>query len=173
MVIRTARLELWAADAQGAAWQASDRRKWLEWLDAQAPDSWPPIEMAERRMWFAHQLSRRPDWAGWFHWFLVLPTADGPRRVVGEAGFHGPPDAEGTVELGYEIAVAHRRQGLALESASALLDWAWAQPGVRRVTALCQPDNLPSLRILRRLSFVASSDFTEHGHQVFYLTRRV
>src|SRR4051812_48536074 len=45
-------------------------------------------------------------------WLIrAVVTLDG--TVVGHAGFHGPPDARGMVEIGYEIEPAHRRRGYA------------------------------------------------------------
>ena len=46
---------------------------------------------------------------------------------------------------------AYRGQGLVTEAAAAVLAWALAQPGVRRVTATIAPENLPSLAAARRL----------------------
>src|SRR6266542_1924822 len=58
--------------------------------------------------------------------------------VVGDIGFHAPPDSGGTVTVGY---------GLALQ---ALIGWALAQPGVRRVEADTAHGNVPSQRVMER-----------------------
>jgi RimJ/RimL family protein N-acetyltransferase len=70
------------------------------------------------------------------------------RELVGSGGFIGPPDASGTVEIGYETAPDHRRLGYASEVAAALVAWALEQPGVTRVIASPAADNVASIRVL-------------------------
>jgi RimJ/RimL family protein N-acetyltransferase len=76
------------------------------------------------------------------------------RVAVGAAGFHGPPDASGMVEIGYRVDPAHRRRGYARAAFEALLRRAAGEPGVRRVRVSIRPDNLPSLGLALRYGFV-------------------
>jgi [ribosomal protein S5]-alanine N-acetyltransferase len=89
----------------------------------------------------------------WLGRAIVLSEADGSRRIIGTAGFHAPPDAEGRVEIGYRVVPAHRRQGVATEVVRALFDWAAREHGVQRFRASVSPLNMPSLAIVRRLGF--------------------
>jgi len=73
------------------------------------------------------------------------------RVLIGDLGFKGKPDREGTVEIGYSVLPVYRRQGYAFEAVQALVGWAFAQQSVKRITAACSPDNAPSVRILERL----------------------
>lgn len=75
-------------------------------------------------------------------------------EVIGECGWHGGPDADGAVELGYALAPAFRGQGLGTEAVGVLCAWADTQPGVTTLTARVLPGNEPSVRLLRRLGFV-------------------
>ena len=89
----------------------------------------------------------------WLGRAIVLTDADGSRRIIGTAGFHAPPDAEGRVEIGYRVIPAHRRQGVATEVVRALFDWAAREHGVQRFRASVSPLNMPSLAIVRRFGF--------------------
>lgn len=74
--------------------------------------------------------------------------------VVGECGTHGPPDAEGTVEIRYGIAPPERGQGLATEACAALTAWLFEQPGVLRVEGSTHAaGNVASRRVLERCGF--------------------
>lgn len=77
------------------------------------------------------------------------------RLAVGRAGFHGPPDDDGMVEVGYSIDPDHRRQGYARAALRALIAWAADAPGVTVVRASVSPENTPSLNLVRAHGFVA------------------
>jgi ribosomal-protein-alanine N-acetyltransferase len=124
---------------------------------------WPPeaLDLVQLGAALAVRVPRdwRPDVID------VLPAHDpdfGPqaildheqRELLGSAGFTGGPDADGTIELGYEVAPDHRRLGYATEAAAALTRWAFTQPGVLRVIAATDADNPASIRVLERIGFV-------------------
>jgi RimJ/RimL family protein N-acetyltransferase len=83
--------------------------------------------------------------------------------VVGEAGFHGPPDGEVGVEIGYGVVTEYRRRGYAEEAARALMAWAAAEQGITRFRASISPQNIPSLNLIRKLGFVLIGT---HQHEV-------
>jgi RimJ/RimL family protein N-acetyltransferase len=89
----------------------------------------------------------------WLGRAIVITESDGSRRVIGSAGFHSPPDADGRVEVGYRVEPAWRRQGIATEVVQALFDWAATEHGVRRFRASVSPNNVPSLAIIRGFGF--------------------
>jgi RimJ/RimL family protein N-acetyltransferase len=97
--------------------------------------------------------------------YVIIRSADG--LAVGDAGFHGPPRADGEVEVGYALIEPARGAGLATESIGLLVDWALAQPAVQAVTARVQPGNAPSVRLLERLGF--GRDGERDGHIRFVL----
>jgi RimJ/RimL family protein N-acetyltransferase len=86
--------------------------------------------------------------AGEFGVYQLVRTADG--QVIGDIGFHGPPDRHGTVTVGYGLAAGARGHGYATEALRAIVDWALAQPGVVRVEADTTHANLPSQRVMER-----------------------
>jgi RimJ/RimL family protein N-acetyltransferase len=57
------------------------------------------------------------------------------------------------VDLGFAFLPGFRRQGYALEAASAVLGWARDSRGIRRCLAIATPDNAASLALLARLGF--------------------
>lgn len=92
------------------------------------------------------QVREDPEAAPW----LVRAVVAMPERVVvGHAGFHGPPDARGMVEIGYTILPEHRRRGYARAAVATLLDEAAVAPGVEVVRASISPDNAGSLAVIR------------------------
>jgi [ribosomal protein S5]-alanine N-acetyltransferase len=76
------------------------------------------------------------------------------QEVVGRAGYHGPPDRTGMVEVGYAVDPAYRRQGYARAALVALLDRASREPSVRRVRATISPDNTTSRHLVAQYGFV-------------------
>jgi RimJ/RimL family protein N-acetyltransferase len=56
-----------------------------------------------------------------------------------------------TWELGYVFNASYQGMGYATESARALLDMAFRELKVRRIIAMCNPDNEPSWHLLERL----------------------
>jgi ribosomal-protein-alanine N-acetyltransferase len=68
-----------------------------------------------------------------------------------------PPDADGTVEIGYRVAPAYRRQGLAVELAAGLIAWG-GRHGAHWCLASVRPDNVASLRTVARLGFVRTGE---------------
>lgn len=77
-----------------------------------------------------------------------------PEMVVGRIGFHGPPDEDGVLEIGYEVFLEHRRRGYAREAVLAMFRWAQRDPAVRRFRASVSPDNEPSRNLVTGLGFI-------------------
>ncbi|MGW1796210.1 GNAT family N-acetyltransferase [Streptomyces sp. NPDC001984] len=90
-----------------------------------------------------------------FGLFALVRREDG--RAVGGIGFHGVPDDEGRVEIGYDLAEAARGQGYATEALRALSEWALARDDVSVLFAAIEPDNLASQAVVSRAGFVPAS----------------
>jgi RimJ/RimL family protein N-acetyltransferase len=90
--------------------------------------------------------------------------------AVGRAGFHGPPDADGMVEVGYSIDPQYRRQGYARAALRALLARAEADPGVRTFRATISPGNVASrdLVLAHGLTEVGEQEDDEDGLEIIY-----
>lgn len=140
--LRTERLTLVSLTPELARKALEDREELGRILGAHVPVSWPGAD-------FARVLPRIADSATETSTRLIVHTED--RTVIGETGFHGPPDGTGAVEVGYSIIPEYRGQGFAFEATRALIEDAFATPGVRRVVAECLDDNRASLRVLEKL----------------------
>lgn len=87
-------------------------------------------------------------------WVARAVLAEPEGVVVGHAGFHGPPDKTGMVEVAYSVDPAHRRRGYATAMLRDLLERAAAEPSVRTVRASVSPDNPASLATIAKFGFI-------------------
>lgn len=142
-----------------------------EALQASVPESWPPGEYDLGAMnYFRDCLDAGGDSVrGWYAWY-AMREADGhaPRTLVGAAGYFGPPDSKGVVEIGYSVAEEWRRRGYALEIVNALVARAFGQREVTQVMAHVLADNHASIGVLSRCGFVADGE-DEHGRRFLLL----
>jgi len=97
--------------------------------------------------------------------YVIVREVDG--MAVGDAGFFGPPGAEGEVEIGYAVVPAARGMGFAREAVEVLMEWAQSQPGVRAIAARVERGNVASVRLLERLGFAREGE--REGMQRFVL----
>ncbi|MCC3265874.1 GNAT family N-acetyltransferase [Arthrobacter gengyunqii] len=96
------------------------------------------------------QLAAAPDDAGWITGAIVDQVSG---QAVGCAGFHGPPDPDGMVELGYSVDPLFRRRGYARAALELLLARAAREPDVRTVRATISPDNEASRNLVLQYGF--------------------
>ncbi len=113
----------------------------------------PAFFLEEKWLWEirSDQIGRSPEDAPWLVRVVVLEPSG---VVIGHAGFHGPPDADGAVEIAYTIAPEHRGNGYAHEVLAALVEEATMHPNVNLVRASIRPDNASSLSVIRRGGFL-------------------
>lgn len=103
---------------------------------------------------------------------FVIETADGDRRVVGQAGLmifdtRGWTPSSWTAagshaqpELGWALIRAHWGHGYATEAAAAIREWARRCRSIDRLVSLIAPDNVRSQRVARRLGAVPTETVT-------------
>ena len=114
-----------------------------------------PDELVPSRWWTARaDLVDRDPTDTWSAVRLVV--RDGV--VVGNTGFHGPPDDAGMVEIGYTVYAAYRRQGIARAVLGELVAEARASPAARVVRLSVSPDNEASLGLTRSAGFVQAGE---------------
>lgn len=115
----------------------------------------------------AVQVVEDPASAAWITGIVWDPDR---RLAVGRAGFHGPPDTAGMVEVGYSIDPQYRRKGYARAALRALVDRAVQEPGVATVRASVSPDNVASRDLVLSEGFVAVGEQIddEDGLEIVY-----
>jgi RimJ/RimL family protein N-acetyltransferase len=91
-----------------------------------------------------------------FGFFAIEEKATG--SFLGEGGFHEArrnltPSIEGTMEAGWGLNTAGQGWGYATEAMTAAIGWAQAAFSDRRMTAIIDPDNQPSLHVAKKLGF--------------------
>jgi len=95
--------------------------------------------------------------------------------IIGSAGFHDAPDADGMVEIGLEVVPAHRGHGLAREMLHGMWSWVIDQPGVVTLRYTVSPGNGPSQHLVRSLGFAhigVQQDDEDGPEDVFELPAR-
>jgi RimJ/RimL family protein N-acetyltransferase len=129
-----------------------------------------PYLVSESWLWEIRreQIARDPASAPWVARVVV---AEPEGVVVGHGGFHGPPDAEGTVEVAYSVDPVYRRRGYARAILAALLQRADADPAVHAVRASIRPDNTASLATIAGFGFRKAGEQwdEEDGLEVVFL----
>ena len=143
--LRTERLTLVALTPELARTALDDMLEFGRMLGARVPKTWPGADFARMLPRLAEGFERESSEPT----RLIVHSAEA--TLVGETGFHGPPDGTGTVEVGYSIVPAYRGMGFATEATRALIQHALVRPEVRRIVAECHEDNAPSLRVLEKL----------------------
>lgn len=142
----TPRLELRPLLAPAAAALPEDRLSASRHLGVPLHDEWPGPDLLGVLPRQAATAKETEHFGIW----VIIESATG--TVVGDVGFHGPPE-DGAIEIGYCVVPSRRRLGYATEAAGALVAWATSQPDVLCLVAGCAPDNVPSIATLERLGF--------------------
>jgi RimJ/RimL family protein N-acetyltransferase len=111
----------------------------------------PKFYLTQGRHWRfrLEQIRADPAVAPWLARAVYGRPAE---AVVGRAGFHGPPNDRGMVEIGYSTVPEYRRRGYARAAVGQLIGYA-AQHGARVVRASVRPDNVGSLAVIRAYGF--------------------
>ena len=87
----------------------------------------------------------------WRYGFAVVDRDS--RSVIGSAGFKGPPDDKGMVEIAYGIVADFEGRGYATEAASLLVRFASENSEVQLIRAHTLPTKNASTRVLTKNGF--------------------
>jgi len=158
--IRSSRLELVSVGPAVLGWLLDGRRDDAAGvIGAEIPEGWPDEHDSRFVRMRLEQMRDNPETQPWLLRALVLEET---ARMIGHAGFHGPPGVNGpelpdAVEVGYSVFDRFRGSGYATEAVRALVAWAREQQ-VGTIIASVAPGNEASLAIVRKLGFVQTGE---------------
>lgn len=75
------------------------------------------------------------------------------RAIVGGICFHGEPDKNGEIEIGYGTDYQYRNKGIMTEAIAGLIQWLKNCSGVKKIRAKTEADNISSVRVLEKNHF--------------------
>ena len=96
------------------------------------------------------RLSENEEESGWWTYF---PVHKQDNKLIGSGGYKGKPTADGTVEIGYEIALDYRNRGLATEMTKGLIENAFRDERVRLIVAHTLGQDNASTKVLQKCGF--------------------
>ncbi|MEN0005602.1 MAG: GNAT family N-acetyltransferase [Bacteroidota bacterium] len=117
-----------------------------EYLQITVPPKWS-IFGASIYNYTLLQLKKKPADYIWWTYLAILKNT---RTLIGAGGFKGAPDADGVVEIGYEISKAYQGQQFATEMAKGLIDFAFSHEVVNTVQAHTAAKNNASTSVLKK-----------------------
>lgn len=151
VMLSTARLDLVAASMQHAEATIEGSAEIASFMQVLVPASWPPALLdADALKFFRDKLGEDESQAAWWFYFVLRRDDEGTRTLIGSAGFKGPPDTDGMVEIGYGLLPEFHLQGYASEASNALVRFAFADSRVQRVIAETLPELIGSMGVMRR-----------------------
>lgn len=115
----------------------------------------------------SEQVRQDPGSAAWVTGVIWDAAA---QLAVGRAGYHGPPDPAGMVEIGYAVDPDHRRRGYARAALESLLRRAVDNPAVLTCRVSIRPDNTVSSDLASQYGFTAVGQQwdDEDGWEIIY-----
>lgn len=166
LMLTTDRYTLVAATPESLRAELRSPEHLASLLHVEVPIGWPPGEYdrSAQKFFLTRLENEGPASAGWYSWYLVLHESPEHMSVlIGAGGYFGPPDESGVVEIGYSIVPAYQRRGHATELVRALVDQAFADPRVSRITARTTANNPASCKVLERSGFRLVGSAEEPG----------
>jgi ribosomal-protein-alanine N-acetyltransferase len=120
--------------------------------------SWPDNDVIETLPKIIFNLTQVETPTGFESWMIVKNDS---LELIGDIGFKGFNYEEENIDIGYGIIKEERRKGYAEEAASAIISWVFSKDFVKEITARCLTDNVSSINLLTKLSFVETKKDNE------------
>ncbi len=107
--------------------------------------TWRPHQDVEETRTFLRRCQTVWQDGSAYPW-VIIRTAD--RQLLGQVEIRV---REHRVDLGYGLARRYWGQGYTTEAVAAIMDWAWQQPPIYRIWAVCDVENHGSARVLEKV----------------------
>lgn len=108
-----------------------------------------PYPLADGERMISSLLETHPDTSGeWFQYAMVLRSTN---ELIGDCASETDQQDPRIAEIGFTVRPEYQGRGYATEGARTLLSYLFGERAKHRVTARCDPRNVPSARVLQRL----------------------
>lgn len=101
------------------------------------------------------------NWKITFHgWDLLLKSN---HQVIGSCGYHSWYEPHLRAEIGYGLShEKYKNKGYMTEAMETVIDHGFNVMGLNRIEAFVSPDNVPSIKLMKRFGFVKEGILREH-----------
>jgi RimJ/RimL family protein N-acetyltransferase len=113
--------------------------------------SWENFTRAEGVQFISEMAAQHPDTPG--QWFQIAIELRETGEMIGDCAVHALADAPQEAEIGFTLAPRFQGQGYAAEAVACLLRYLFGPRRKRRLLAITDVRNAPSLAVLERLGF--------------------
>ncbi len=159
--ISTKRLCLIPVDTELTELMLAGRAKFADKLEFVVPENWPPDFLDEGALlYFLSGYEQNPENLKFPLYLIILKEEN---VVAGVAGYKSAPDERGETEIGYTVLEQYRRQGIATEAVTALVQNAFSHRNINSVTAETLPVLAASIGVLKNCGFVFDGEGSEPG----------
>jgi len=146
--IMTDRLILIPVTLQMTTLLLCDNRTEIEHIGIQMSEHWPTPDTKDILPMVHETLKRHGAPSGFEFWMILCKDNN---MVIGDIGFHGKPDKNGEVEVGFGLVREVWNKGYGYEALKGIVDWIKMQEGIKTLKADCLIDNVASRRILEKI----------------------
>lgn len=146
--IKTNRLILMPVTLEITRELLNGKTKEIEKIGLKTLGRWPGPDTFHILPIVNKELERYKYPTGFEFWMVIIKET---MTIIGDIGFHGQPDDNGEVEIGYGLIEQERSKGYAFEALQAMVSWAAKQRGVKSVIADCLIENKASSHILEKV----------------------
>ena len=113
--------------------------------------SWESVSTQEAHTFVQEQKTLQPGLPGqWFQFAIELKETG---RLVGDCGLKVHQQDTQQAEIGFTLSRDYQSKGLASETVSCLLDYAFIHLGLHRIIAVTDCQNAPCVALLERWVF--------------------
>ena len=122
--------------------------------------SWESLNKQEAHTFVQEQKTLQPGVPGrWFQFAIQLKETG---RLVGDCGLKVHPQDAQLAEVGFTLSRDYQSKGLASETVSSLLDYAFIHLGLHRTIAITDCRNAPCVALLERLGLRREGHFVQN-----------